>query len=177
MQILIDGYNLLNIFAVAGGRQTDDVESREDLIGILDSYRRVKRHKITLCFDAYRGLSLQDTKEKELGVRVVYTGRGKTTDDYIKEYVEKASRKRVLNPDHLVVVTSDREIVEHVQRFGVESISSEEFVGSLEMSMMMEMNGHEMEDEEAWDNTTKKKGPSKRLSKKERKRNQIKKKL
>jgi predicted RNA-binding protein with PIN domain len=180
MKILIDGYNLLNAF-VASGNRKEDFEQREHLIEVLDAYRRTKKHQIILCFDAYQGLSLEDKKEKTLGVKVVYTGRGKTCDDYIKEYVEKTSRAGRLDPHRLVVITSDREIINSVQRFGIETIPSEEFSGYLEASMMLETEeGITEEDDAEWDKTgrtTKKKGPSKRLSKKERKRNRLRKKL
>ena len=177
MKILIDGYNLLNVFAVTKKRR-EGFEQREYLIEVLDAYRRAKKHQIVLCFDAYRGLSLQDKKERTFGVKLVYTGRGKTCDDYIKEYVEKSSRAGRLDPHKLVVVTSDREIIDHVRRLGFETISSEEFSGYLETSMMLETEeGIAEEDDAEWGRTTKKKGPAKRLSKKEKKRNRLRKKL
>lgn len=177
MKILIDGYNLLNMFAVSSKKE-GCLEQREYLIKALDIYRRVKRHQVILCFDAYQGVSLEDRKEKTLGVKVVYTGRGKTCDEYIKEYVKKSLREGKLDPQKLVVVTSDREIVDSVQRSGIETIPSNEFSEYLEASMMLETKGGvDEEDDIEWDRTTKKKGPSKRLSKKEKRRNRLRKKL
>ena len=77
-----------------------------------------------------------------------------------------------------MVVTSDREIIDYVQRFSVESVSSGEFSHRLEMSVIGDLRGEEDSDDfEPQKKTTKKKGPSKRLSKKERKRRNLREKL
>lgn len=177
MEILIDGYNLLNTLPVLKRSSVSEEKKRGHLIKILDSYQRLKGHQIVLCFDAYRGFSLSDTIDDSLGIRIIYTARGRTCDDYIKEFVEEEHREKRLHSEKLLVVTSDREIINSVQRFSVEAISSKEFYSRLEMSAKIKGKEETEDDFKPWDKTTKKKGPSKRLSKKKRKRNNLWKKL
>lgn len=173
MEVLIDGYNLLNALPVLKRSSVSEEKKREYLIKILDSYQRLKGHQIILCFDAYRGFSLFDMIDDSLGIRIIYTAKGRTCDDYIKEFVEEKHRKRRLYPEKFLVVTSDREIIDYVQRFSIEAVSSKEFSGLLEMSAKIKRREEAEDDFKPWEKTTKKKGPSKRLSKRERKRRNL----
>ena len=120
-------------------------------------------------------------KNKKLGREsTLMNAKGRTCDDYIKDFVEEEHRKRRLHSEKFLVVTSDREIIDYIQRFSIEAISSQEFSGRLEMAAKIkgkEEAEEAKDDFKPWKKTTKKKGPSKRLSKRERKRRNLLKKL
>lgn len=73
----------------------------------------------------------------------------------------------------MLVVTSDRELASYAEGYGAVTMSSEDFEAKMEMALYMDFKGSEEEDEvDGWDPSrgTRKKGPSKRPSKKQRRR-------
>jgi hypothetical protein len=72
-----------------------------------------------------------------------------------------------------LVVSSDLDIVNFAAANGAATIRSPDFEEKMTMAVYMETKGVEREDQGEWLPTTKKKGPSKRLSKRKR-RNRIK---
>jgi len=68
-----------------------------------------------------------------------------------------------------LVVSSDLEIVNAVASQGASTISSPMFEEKIDMAEYMSAKGIDGEDKGGWIPTTKKKGPSRRLSKRERK--------
>jgi predicted RNA-binding protein with PIN domain len=74
---------------------------------------------------------------------------------------------------NLLVVTSDRDLASYAERCGAVTVDSEEFEGKVEMALYLGSKGADAEDEkEGWTpgKGTRKKGPARRLSKKERKK-------
>ena len=167
MYIIIDGYNLI--------RQSDSLrryerlgleKGREELIKRLAPYRQLKGHRITVVFDGWISGPLREERQHEAGIRIIYSRRGEKADEVIKRMARQKSG------EELVVVSSDREIAEAVGRSGGVAIPSPEF----ETRMALEVEGALLSEkgvspEEETDEETKrggKKGPSRRLSKKER---------
>jgi len=115
MQILVDGYNLLNAVLI-------DIPNgeREDLLKLLDTYRKFTNNKVTVVFDSYKAGLSGDTSEKFGGVSVIFTGLGKTADQKIKELVKDLR-------EGCIVVTSDREIIHYAKGKNAGYIRSEDF--------------------------------------------------
>lgn len=167
MHIIIDGYNLI--------RQSDSLrrferlgleKGREELIRRLAPYRKLKGHRITVVFDGWIGGHLREERQREEGIRIIYSRRGERADEVIKRLARKGSG------EELVVVTSDREIADAVGRSGGVAIASPEFETRLVVegeAAFLEEKGEEFfEDDEEEKRRGGKKGPSRRLSKKER---------
>jgi hypothetical protein len=74
----------------------------------------------------------------------------------------------------LTVVTSDRDLGRYAASCGAVVIDAEEFEGKLEMVLYLDAKGAEVDEEEGREGglDPRKKGPSKRLSKSERRRQQ-----
>lgn len=96
-----------------------DLEAgRKDLLDWLSLYKRERGPRITVVFDAYRNLSLNRTRENHKGVEVVFTRENETADDVIRERI----RTRQIG---LVVVTSDRAIIEEAKNYGVTFLTAD----------------------------------------------------
>ncbi|MBP8625727.1 MAG: NYN domain-containing protein [Syntrophorhabdales bacterium] len=153
--IVIDGYNYINRIISSGIHSSASLEIiRDYLLDKLASYKRQKPNKITVIFDAYRGFSLTRQHENYRGINIVYTKENETADDVIIEWIRK-------KPSGLIVVTSDRAIIEEAKRYGIT------FITPVKMEEVM-MGGDYEEDYED-DHRRGKKGNPKRLPKKLRK--------
>ena len=127
MKILVDGYNLLyRIF------QKDPMalqeEEREYLVDMLNAYKKIKAHKITIVFD---GRSHEKINTR--GLTVIFTKESESADDYIKKFVRQNSGT--------VVVTSDNDILSFVKNCGAVGIKSEEFYSKIEEAFYYELKG------------------------------------
>jgi len=169
MHIIIDGYNLI--------RQSDSLrryerfsleEGRKALIRFIAVYRKQKGHRVTVVFDGWESGPCEEGRDQQEGIDIIYSRRGEKADDVIKRRFEKIG-------EEIVVVTSDKDIADFVSRRGGTAISSREFeelVGRLKTGLpdsSSYIEGRCDKDEE--DETTanmKKKGPSRRLSRKKK---------
>jgi hypothetical protein len=68
-----------------------------------------------------------------------------------------------------LVVSSDQEIVQSAAASGAATVSANDFENKLTMSMDMDGFQIDRDNYEGWQPTTKKKGPSRRVSKRRRK--------
>lgn len=111
--IVIDGYNYINRVmaerAVAGSGLED---LRRILLDRLAAYRKQRGGKITVVFDAGRGVSPARQRDRHLGIDVLYSREHETADDIIIEWI----RERRAG---MVVVTSDRAIIDEAKASGV----------------------------------------------------------
>ena len=167
MKIIIDGYNLI--------RQSDSLrrferfsleEGRKELIRRLSHFRKLKGHKITVVFDGWISGSLREERHSEAGITIIYSKRGEKADEVIKRMARKSDRE-------IIVVTSDRDIADSISRSGGVAISSPEFearIQTIEAGVPDSYEGKGVDDDDDDERTQgKKKGPSKRLSRKKRK--------
>ncbi len=158
MHLIIDGYNLLHVNRLL--IHLDPVQlqwERERLIDQLSAYQKLKACRITLVFDGWQGGWATERREGRKGIEVVYSKLGEKADEVIKRLVkEKGSGA--------VVITSDREIAKFAERMAVSVIPSDQFRERMEIST--EKFDEEIEEEE--ERGGKQKGPSRRLSKKEK---------
>jgi len=159
MQLIIDGYNLLH-----SGRTLVKLNSielqweRERLIQRLSLYRQARPSEIIVVFDGWQAGWSTEKREKKQGIELIFSRVGEKADEVIKRLIrEKGSGA--------VVVTSDREIAKYAGRLSVPVIPSEQFQEKLDSTDFRV--GEKIEDEEEVQGL-KKKGPSRRPSKKEK---------
>ena len=167
IHIIIDGYNLIRQSGSFSDLDRQDIQlGRKALLDTLAAYQRVKRHKITVVFDGTNAPSFSQHENRVKGIKVKFSRKGELADSLIKRMVNREREKAL-------VVSSDLDIVDFAAAKGAATISSSDFEEKITMAVYMDTKGVEREDEGGWVPTTKKKGPSKRLSKRKR-RNRIK---
>jgi uncharacterized protein len=159
MHLIIDGYNLLHVgrsLIQLNARELQ--QERERLIDQLASYRRTRQCEVTAVFDGWQGGWTTEKKEKRKGVELIFSKLGEKADEVIKRLVrEKGSA--------VMVITSDGEISRFAEKMAVPVIPSAQFKEKLETTHSRRGEGIEEDEEERG---LKRKGPSRRLSKKER---------
>ena len=157
MHLIIDGYNLLHVSRSLIHLNPVQLQwERERLIDQLSAYQKLKPCRITVVFDGWQGGWATEKWERQKGVEVVYSKLGEKADEVIKRLVkEKGSGA--------IVITSDRDIARFAERMAVSVISSDQFRERIEISS--DKSEEDLEEKEAG---VKQKGPSRRLSKKEK---------
>jgi uncharacterized protein len=156
VEIIVDGYNLIgNDTGLTGNLE----HKRNWLVQELAGYRRAKSHAITVVFDGWRSGSITEVEEKRDEVGIIYSRLGEKADSVIV----RLARKR---GSGCIVVTSDREVRNAVERFGAVALYAGQF------SAMLHNQGRSFDDPQAehYDRQGPKKGNPRRLSKKDRKR-------
>jgi len=167
LHIIIDGYNLIRQSNTLSAFDHEDIQKgREVLVDWLAAYRRLKHHKITVVFDGLAAPSFLDRRDSVKGIDIRFSQNGELADTVIKRM---AARER----ERALIVSSDMDVVNFSELQGAATISSPEFEAKIEMAVYMDMKGavSEDENESGWIPTTKKKGPPRRSSKKERRSN------
>lgn len=167
IHIIIDGYNLIRHSNSLSTLDQQDIQlGREALLDALSLYKRIKHHMITVVFDGTHAHPLSHQKDRVKGIKVRFSRSGETADTVIKRM---AARDR----EKALVVSSDLDIVNFAASMGAATISSPAFEEKITMAVYMDTKGVVEQNQSGWVPTTKKKGPSRRLSKKKR-RNRIK---
>ena len=169
MHILIDGYNLIRQSSAFRRFDRLSLEAgRKALVQSLATYKKQTRHRVTVVFDAWESGFLTEERDRHGGINILYSRRGETADDLIKRMIE--NRK-----EEFVVVTSDRAIADFASHRGVAAIASPVFESRLERAASARAGDDDgqqaVEEEEEGEKgtlSTKKKGPSRRLSKKQK---------
>jgi predicted RNA-binding protein with PIN domain len=163
VEILIDGYNLINNWGILKEKFSRNPESARDfLIDVLHHYKKIKHHSVNVIFDAYNSFSLLPSEFSAKGIKIVFTSMGETADSYIKNKVKHHGEK-------FIVVSSDNEIKNFANSQGAVSVNSEDFIAKLELAFYMDSKGIQDEEEPNRRLNTKKKGNPKKLPKKLRK--------
>jgi hypothetical protein len=157
MHLIIDGYNLLHVNRSLIHLSPVQLQwERERLIDQLSAYQKLKPCRITVVFDGWQGGWATEKRESQKGVEVIYSKLGEKADEVIKRLVkEKGSGA--------IVITSDRDIARFGERMAVSVIPSDQFRERMEISA-----DKFKEIEEGEEAGVKQKGPSRRLSKKEK---------
>ncbi|HXV79671.1 MAG TPA: NYN domain-containing protein [Candidatus Binatia bacterium] len=156
MEILVDGYNLIG----SDRGLTGNLEHKRNwLVQQLANYQRLKGHTVTVVFDGWRSGWSKEVEQKRDGITIVYSRLGEPADSVIVRRARKQGAG-------CVVVTSDREVRNAVERFGAVALHAGEFKELLHQDAY----SLEPEDPEIPERGVQKKGNPRRLSKKERKR-------
>jgi len=169
MHLIIDGYNLLHTNRSLNQLNGIQLQwERDHLIHQLSTYQKLKPFDITVVFDGWQGGWSTEKRERKKGIELIFSKLGEKADEVIKRLVrEKGSG--------VIVITSDREVSRFAERMAVSVISSEQFQEKLEAPSNKSEDIFEEEEEE--EKGIKKKGLSRRLSKKEKRKNAALKKL
>ena len=159
LRLIIDGYNLIRTTDLASAESRDGLEAgRAALLDELAAYRRLKRHDMTVVFDGAGPLRPSQSKEK--GIRVVFTPAGMSADEHIVRLIEEGG-------DQALVVTSDQGLARRVEAAGAECVSSPQFRQSLLLAAVSDLKGGDETEERP---AKPAKGPARRLSKRQRRR-------
>jgi predicted RNA-binding protein with PIN domain len=164
LHIVIDGYNLIRQSRQFSALEHKGLQAgRDGLIDYLSTYKKYKAHKITVVFDASEAPIGLPRAERLKGIHVRYSRPGELADTVIKRI---ATRER----ERLLVVSSDADVVNFAAAQGSATISVSEFEDRLAMVQYERQIGtYENSSAKGWQLTTKKKGPARRLSKRQRK--------
>lgn len=120
MLLLIDGYNVVKQ-AFAGQKSVMD-KQRMVFIKQLAYYKFKKETTISdviVVFDA--GPLSHATREVRGGIVVIFSGQKSSADEWIEQYSKKHQAQDVL------LISSDRKLVDACQRYGVKHMPSPEF--------------------------------------------------
>lgn len=163
LHLIIDGYNIIRQSPELSSKDSQDLRwGREALLEKLAAYRRVKKHSITVVFDGGRAVDLLGNRDNFKGMLIIYSRLGEKADDVIKRLADR-ERERSL------VISSDREIMDHAERSGAAVMSAQEFIYRLQyINAYGELAATDEDQEHS--SGTKKKGPAYRDSKKLRRR-------
>ena len=162
LHIIIDGYNLIRQSSKLSVLDNQDIQfGRDALIQDLVAYKKIRAHRITVVFDGTNAPSVSERRTRVSGIDIRFSARGELADQLINRMVLKSGAQAM-------VVTSDRAVADFAVHHGAAAISSQKFEDKLSMAAYMDAKGLETEDNEGWTPTTKKKGPNRRLKKKDR---------
>jgi predicted RNA-binding protein with PIN domain len=168
MHLIVDGYNLIRQSPRLQLLDAMDLQAgREALLELLAHYRSRSHHQITVVFDGWQRGDLKESRDRHQGILIVYSCRGERADEVIKRLLAR-ERERAL------VVSSDREIQDAAEQVRATWINAGEFESSYLPGLE---TGYPEEDATAATQGTRKKGPARRLSKRQRQRRQRLKKL
>lgn len=164
MLILIDGYNLI--------RQSDNLRryerksleaGRRALINKLVEYEKKKNHQLTVVFDGGKSDWLDEGRDREGKINIVYSRFGEKADDVIKRLAGKAA-------GDVIVVSSDREILSFAAQLGKTTLTSPEFEGIIDKALSAPVRLFvPTQNNVVREKQAKKKGPSRRLPRAKRK--------
>ena len=168
MHIIIDGYNLIRQSAALRRYERFSLEEgRKALIRFTALYKRRKGHKMTVVFDGWEGGPAEEERDRQEGIDIVYSRRGEKADDVIKRMVQHRG-------EECVVVSSDRDIADFVSRRGGTAVSSQDFEALID-KVKDRMSDTQPRSDEGYDKDeddvregVKRKGPSRRLSRKKK---------
>lgn len=160
MHLLIDGYNLLHADRILTHLSPTELQRERDrLVEQLSVYRRIKSIEITVVFDGWQGGWPTERRERKKGIDLVFSKLGERADDVIKKLVrEKGSG--------VTLISSDRELSQYAEKMKAAAISSAQFKEKMETALMTG-GGKELKGEEVRSGE-KRKGPSRMLSKREK---------
>ena len=163
MHIIIDGYNLIRQSDSLGRFESFSLQSgRNELIRKVSLYKKSRGHRITIVFDGWASDPLMEERDREGGIDIIYSRKGEKADEVIKRMAKKGE-------EEVVVVTSDRNIADSISRNGGVAISSPEFETKLERASENDVAPSDSDDPDSSISLgTQKKGPSRRISKKQR---------
>jgi predicted RNA-binding protein with PIN domain len=160
MLLIIDGYNLLHAGRSSLHLNPQELQrQRERLIDELSAYGRRKSCKITVVFDGWQGGWVEETREKKKGIEIIFSKMGEKADEVIKRLVKEKGAGAVL-------ITSDRDVQRHAEKISVPVLRSDQF--REKMGNSANEFRKDLTEEEEDLRELKRKGPSRKLSKKEK---------
>ena len=163
IHIIIDGYNLIRQSKKLSVLDLQDIQlGREALIDMLARYKKIKAHRITAVFDGTRSPLRSQQRDRQKGITIIFSHTDESADTVIKKIARREGQKAL-------VVSSDLDIVRSVEAQGAAAISAQEFENKLTLASYSEGIDVDRDSYSGWKPTTKKKGPRRRLPKRQRK--------
>jgi hypothetical protein len=160
MHLIIDGYNLLHAGRSLAQLNLIELQWKRDrLIDQLSAYRKLKQCEITVVFDGWQGGWSTEKRETKKGVEIIFSRVGEKADEVIKRLVRGRG-------SGVTAITSDRDISKYAERMTVAVIPSDQFREKMERAFVKVEEDLENGEDEG--RGVKRKGPSRRLSKKEK---------
>ena len=173
LHIIIDGYNLIHHSNRQGNSPQDLQSLRQGLIEALSVYKKKKHHRITVVFDGANASVFWQHRDRIKGIDVKFSSIGESADAVIK-------RMSAREKQQILVVSSDREIIDFATSRGAATISSPHFYEKLLIATADHIKSFDANNKSfdannkgSKSSSTKKKGPHRRFSKRER-RNRLK---
>lgn len=167
LHIIVDGYNLIRQSNTLSVIENESLEAgRDALIDSLIAYKRLRHHAVTVVFDGTEADAiLQEPRTRRGGIQILFSHKGQQADTVIKRM---ASQER----ERAVIVSSDKDIADYAEQQGAAAIGATAFEEKMKAAILMPTGTMPIDPEEPteWKPTTKKKGPSRRRSKRERRR-------
>jgi predicted RNA-binding protein with PIN domain len=161
--IIIDGYNLIRQSKKLSAIDLQDIQlGRRALVDLLAAYKKIKAHQITVVFDGTRSPVLSRQRVRQKGIVIAFSHTGESADTVIKNMARREGEKAL-------VVSSDLDIIHSAEASGAATISAEDFEDKLTLAIFADGIEIDRDAYTGWMPTTKKKGPSRRLSKRRRK--------
>ena len=162
IHIIIDGYNVIRQSNNLSALDLQDIQlGRLALVDMLAAYKKIKAHRITVVFDGTRAPRFSQQRDRQKGISILFSHTGESADAVIKKMANREKQQAL-------VVSSDLDIVRSAESSGAATISALDFESKLMMSANMAGMEPNRDDYNGWKPTTKKKGPSRRLSKRQR---------
>ncbi len=163
IHIIIDGYNLIRQSKKLSGLDLRDIQwGRDALIDMLAAYKKIKAHRITVVFDSAQSPLISRQRDRQKGITIVFSHKDETADTVIKHMARREGQRAL-------VVSSDLDIARSVEASGAAVIAAPDFERMLELSFYAGAMDNDRDAHDGWKPTTKKKGPGRRLPKKQRK--------
>ncbi|MEW6673018.1 MAG: NYN domain-containing protein [Thermodesulfobacteriota bacterium] len=163
LHIIIDGYNLIRHSPRLKRLDHQDIQfGRQALIEELALYRKTKHHRITVVFDGANAPEFTQYQDRLKGIDIQFSRAGESADTLIKRMAAREKEKAL-------VVSSDRDIAGFAMSQGAAVIDSLDFGKKLRHTALDPDGASDILEDKSWNPSTKKKGPSRRLSKRERK--------
>jgi len=169
MHLIVDGYNVIRQSPELLTLEARNLEDgRHALLTMLAAYQRRSGHKITVVFDGWQGGDRKETRDRYLGILIIFSRLGEPADDVIKRLLQKEGARAL-------VVSSDRELQDCAARSGAAWIESSQF----ESQYLLRPDSSDAGADESYSSSRgpAKKGPARRLPKTRRKLQQRLKKL
>lgn len=165
LHIIIDGYNLIRQSPRLKRLDRQDMQlGRQALLGELTAYKKRKRHRITVVFDGAGAPAESIRKDRINGIDIQFSHKAESADAVIKRMAASEKEKAL-------IVSSDREIAAFAVLQGASVISSLQFVDKLMQTEPLWNEEINYFEDKSRSLSTRKKGPSRRISKRERKNN------
>lgn len=114
MLLILDAYNILKAGEQGGGDISEP--RRRHFIAVVAAYAKLKHHDAHIVFDG--GEYGRPTTFWHEGVQVTYAGWHETADDIILQRLEKE------NPQAVILVSSDRELVDFARELNIVAVES-----------------------------------------------------
>ncbi len=140
MLVIVDGYNVLRSSGPTARLRGESLcVERERFISRLRKYQSGRQDKIIAVFDGatQSGSDKSDPRKADTnqlatqslgGMSVVFSRRGQTADEIIKSMVEQNT-----NPENIIVVSSDRDVVDLVRSLGASVTGARSLADKLEL--------------------------------------------